>query len=114
MTFFFSKTLRPTPTRAVFLTGRYQQKSLLWSRPPKYHEYLLAPLFPITDLLDPTGTASLPVIVPVTTTILATSSATADLSAANDETVVVAPPLPPLVLCAVVSWNARIVGKKSL
>lgn len=59
---------------------------------------LLAPPLPTIDLFDPTATASLPVIVPVTTTILAMSSATADLSAASDETVVVAPPLPPLVL----------------
>jgi hypothetical protein len=67
------------------------------------------------DLLEPTLTTSLPEMVPSTKrvknckrevfggllpetqTILAVSSATAVLRAARDETVVVAPPIPPEV-----------------
>lgn len=91
--------LLPQDSQANTDQSYNQEISRLAIRNLESYNHLLAPPLPRIDLLDPTATASLPLMVPVTITILATSSATADLRAASEETVVVAAPLPPLVLC---------------
>lgn len=70
---------------------------------------ILAPFFPTIVLFDPTLTFTEPVMVPETTMTLATSSlVTASVNWASVETVVVAPPFPPVVL-----WYFRILIKAS-
>jgi hypothetical protein len=57
-----------------------------------------APEAPRTEVLEPTFTTVLPVMVPSMMTILALSPDTAEVKAERVDTLVVDPPTPPVVL----------------